>query len=302
MRLIIGLVIIAACFGQGKQNLVQTGTIVPPQATFASAPSSPATGGEWTFTDASAAGTCTGGGSALAKCRWSGSAWQAVGGAGGGGSIASTSSTLKGNGAGGAVAVTGSGSNCVYVDGTSGSCTTGSGTAGGSTGQMQVNSSGALAGQSSMLNGGGSSVSQRATECATGTVSLSGGTWTYPGGTTASTATASQEITIVTGLNGGIRYTRVLASEHTIFSSSTVTITKVSIGRAGSSTNDEMLPQTSFMVSSGDVWFAEDRPQTPILGVSNTYSLVLAVRTTGGNVSALTAGAVNYEVCGYALQ
>ena len=301
MRIIIGLLISACCFGQSKQNIVQTGTVIPPQAMFASVPSSPATGAEWTFTDAIAAGTCTGGGSALAKCRWSGSAWQAVGGAGGG-SIPSTTSALRGNGAGGAGAVTGSGSNCVYVDGTSGPCTTGTGTAGGSTGQMQVNSSGALAGQSSTLSGGGSSVFQRATECATGTVSLSGGTWTYPGGTTASTATASQEITIITGLNGNIRYTRVLASEHTIFSSSTVTITKVSIGRAGSSTNDEMLPQTSFMVSSGDAWFAEDRPQTPILGASNTYSVVMAIRTTGGNVSALTAGAINYEVCSYASQ
>jgi hypothetical protein len=63
-----------------------------------------------------------------------------------------------------------------------------------------------------------------------------------------------------------------------------------------------MLPQTGFMVSSGNAWFAEDHPQTPILGTSNTYSLVLAIRTTGGNVSALTAGAVYYEVCGYSVQ
>ena len=266
MRFTIVFLVAAACFGQGKQNVVQTGLVdahganwIPPTSTFASPPSSPATGSVYIFTDAIAVGTCSGGGSALATCRWSGSAWQALGGGGGG-------------------------------------------TAGGSTGQMQVNSSGALAGQSSALSGGGSRFFQRATECAAGTVSLSSGTWTYPGGTTASTGTASQELTIITGLNGNIRYTRVLASEHTVFSSSTVTITKVSIGRAGSSTNDEMLPQTSFMVSSGDVWFAEDRPQTPILGVSNTYSLVLAIRTTGGNVSALTAGAVNYEVCGYVSQ
>lgn len=49
--------------------------------------------------------------------------------ASGGGSIPSTSSTLKGNGSGGASAVTGTGSNCVHVDGTSASC---SGTAGAS--------------------------------------------------------------------------------------------------------------------------------------------------------------------------
>jgi hypothetical protein len=175
----------------------------------------------------------------------------------------------------------------------------GGGTPGGSTGQMQVNSSGSFAGQGFALSGGGSAVWQRATECATGTVSLSGGTWTYPGGTVAAAAATSQEIPIITGLNGGVRYSRVLLSEHVIFASSTVTVTKASIGRPGT-TDDEMLPQTSMMVSSGDAWFAEDRPQTPILGVSNTYSLVLAIRTTGGNVSALTTGAASYEVCAYA--
>ena len=90
-----------------------------------------------------------------------------------------------------------------------------------------------------------------------------------------------------------------MVAESTIFASASVTNTKISIGRAGSSTNDEMLPQTSMMVSSGNSWFAEDRPQTPILGASNTYNIVLTVRTTGGNVSALTGGAVYYEVCGY---
>src|ERR1035441_5112930 len=113
MRCMVGLMIAAACFGQGKQNVVQTGMVdahganwIPPTATFASTPGSPATGSVYIFTDASAVGTCSGGGSALATCRWSGSAWSAVGGGGGGG-----------------------------------------GTAGGSTGQVQVNSSSSLAGQ-----------------------------------------------------------------------------------------------------------------------------------------------------------
>jgi hypothetical protein len=265
MRLIIVLSIAGACFGQGKQNVVQTGVVdahganwIPPTSTFASPPSSAATGSVYIFTDASAVGTCSGGGSALATCRWSGSAWQAVGGGGGG-------------------------------------------TAGGSTGQMQVNSSGSFAGQAFGLDGGGSRVSQRGTECATGTVSLSGGIWTYPGGTVAAAAAASQEITIIASLTGDMRYTRTLLAESTQFASSSVTATKVSLGRSGISTDDELLPQTSFMVSSGNAWFAEDRPQTPVLGASNTYSLVLAIRTTGGNVSALTAGAAYYEVCGYAL-
>jgi hypothetical protein len=54
------------------------------------------------------------------------------------------------------------------------------------------------------------------------------------------------------------------------------------------------------MQASGDAWFAMDRPQPPIL--TGSYSLVLAIRTTGGNVSTLTAGAATYEVCGYAVQ
>ena len=237
MRVAIALMFVVACFGQGRQNVVQTGTIVPPQATFASPPSSPATGAEWTFIDASAAGTCTGGGSAPAKCRWSGSAWQAIGGSS----------------------------------------------------------------QASVLGGGGSIMWQRQIECATGTVSLSGGTWTYPGGTVAAASATRQEIPIITGLTGDLRYTHVLLAESTQFASSSVTVTKLSLGRPGSNTNDEMLPQTSFMVSSGNAWFAEDRPQMPILGTANTYSLVLAIRTTGDNVSALTAGSAYYEVCGYAL-
>src|ERR1035437_5849673 len=125
MRLIILVSIAGACFGQGKQNIVQTGIVdahgaswIPPTSTFASPPSSAATGSVYIFTDASAVGTCSGGGSALAASRGSGSAWRAVGGGGGG-------------------------------------------TAGGSTGQMQVNSSGALAGQSSALSGGGSRLLDR---------------------------------------------------------------------------------------------------------------------------------------------
>ena len=267
MRFTIALMFAVACFGQGNMNLVQTGVVdahganwVPPAATFASPPSTPLTGSVYIFTDASATGTCSGGGSALASCRWSGSAWTALSGSGGGG-----------------------------------------GAAGGSTGQMQVNAGGSFAGQAFGLSGGGSRVSQRGTECATGSVSLSGGIWTYPGGTVAAAAAASQEITIITGLTGDMRYTRTLLAESTQFASSSVTATKVSLGRSGSSTNDELLPQTSFMVSSGNAWFAEDRPQTPVLGASNTYSLVLAIRTTGDNVSALTAGTAYYEVCGYAL-
>ena len=62
MRFIIVLLIAGACFGQGKQNIVQTGLVdahgaswIFPSATFASPPSAPATGPVYVFTDASSA-------------------------------------------------------------------------------------------------------------------------------------------------------------------------------------------------------------------------------------------------------
>jgi hypothetical protein len=126
-------------------------------------------------------------------------------------------------------------------------------------------------------------------------------TWTWPGGTAAATGALIQEIPIITGLNGNVRYGHVLVAESTQFGGTGITSTKLSLGRPGS-TNDELLPQTAFMQSSGNNWFAFDRPQPPVIGAANTYSLVLAVRTAGGNVSGLTAGAAYYEVCGYAVQ
>ena len=64
-------------------NNFSDGRIRLPEATFASPPATPVTGQEFLFTDATAAGTCSGGGSAFALCRYSGSAWQAIGGGGG---------------------------------------------------------------------------------------------------------------------------------------------------------------------------------------------------------------------------
>ena len=73
----------------GRNNFLN-GKVRLPEATFASSPGSPATGDVWLFTDASAAGTCSGGGSAKALCRWSGSAYQSIGGGSGGGGITYT--------------------------------------------------------------------------------------------------------------------------------------------------------------------------------------------------------------------
>jgi hypothetical protein len=87
MRLFLAFIFLTSCFGQGKKNVVETGTIngvssnrIPPTYTFASPPGSPPTGAVYVFTDASAAGVCSGGGSSLAPCRWSGSTWKPVSG------------------------------------------------------------------------------------------------------------------------------------------------------------------------------------------------------------------------------
>lgn len=64
-------------FGSGRWS--------PPLATFASPPTSPVTNQTFKFTDASAAGTCTGGGTSYAFCTWNGSSYVSLGGGGSGG-------------------------------------------------------------------------------------------------------------------------------------------------------------------------------------------------------------------------
>jgi hypothetical protein len=65
-------------------NDFSTGRIKYPVATFATPPSSPVTYQVFLFTDASAAGVCSGGGSAFSHCAWNGSAWTPLGGSGSG--------------------------------------------------------------------------------------------------------------------------------------------------------------------------------------------------------------------------
>jgi hypothetical protein len=100
--------------------------------------------------DATIAGSCTsGGGSLIALCRWNGSAWASLGGATGGGNVTGPAAgtggeltTVSADGltlsrsaltgvlkaaAGVPSVVTGTGSNCVHVDGTSATCATGGG-------------------------------------------------------------------------------------------------------------------------------------------------------------------------------
>jgi hypothetical protein len=75
-------------------NDLSSGRFRFPSATFASPPSSPGTGDVYLFTDATAAGTCSGGGGSKSQCQWNGSAWVSIGGgsSGSGGNVVAGSS------------------------------------------------------------------------------------------------------------------------------------------------------------------------------------------------------------------
>jgi hypothetical protein len=269
--LLITMILSMACFGQGqKANWGPTGAVdfsslttwKPAQLNFSSLPAASAcTGCVFIVKDATSASSCSAGGSSgtPATCYSTGSTWIATGGGGGGG-----------------------------------------GSPGGSSGQIQYNNSGSFGGLTNPLTSGGGTTYAAGHYCNTGSISLSSGTFTYPGGTASAASATSQEFTIITGLDGRLEYDSTQLSEHTKFTQgASVTNLTGSMGLTGSSTNDLLLPQTQLMQSSGDAWFAYDRPQPPILGSSNTYSIVIALRTTGGNISDLTAGQINYKVCGW---
>jgi hypothetical protein len=160
------------------------------------------------------------------------------------------------------------------------------GTAGGSTGQAQVSPSGSFAGAASIFSGG--TPIQRAIECAYGTTSF----------TSLTAAAPSQEITIQTGISGNVRYAGILLSETAQFASATGLT--VSAGRPGSTTQAEMTNGINLplMVSAGDLNSLITRPIPP--QITGTYSIVLHFAVTAGNVNAVTAGLLTWEVCGYA--
>jgi hypothetical protein len=111
-------------------------------------------------------------------------------------------------------------------------------------------------------------------------------------------AAPSQEITIQTGISGNVRYAGILLSETVQFASATGLT--VSAGRPGSTTHAEMTNgiDLPLMVSAGDVNFLITRPIPP--QITDTYSIVLHFAVTAGNVNAVTAGLLTWEVCGYA--
>ncbi len=150
---------------------------------------------------------------------------------------------------------------------------------------------------------GGSSITTPGRFCASGTLAISSTNFTWNGNTVALSGLTNvlEEFTIATSVPITTLYDQLYISEHTQFTSSTVTFLKASIGRPGSTTDDELLVQGPLMQSAGDVWYWFDRPQAPTLSGS-AYSLVIALRSTGDNISALTAGSINYTVCGFSVQ
>ena len=95
MRFIIGLLIAAACFGQGKQNVIQTGIVDAhganwrfPEGTFAGLPTPAANNTGWcyTVTDCLTSACTAGSGSVQADVRSTGSAWVVISDGGGEGS------------------------------------------------------------------------------------------------------------------------------------------------------------------------------------------------------------------------
>ena len=162
----------------------------------------------------------------------------------------------------------------------------GGGSAGGSSGQYQYNNSGSFAGQASLFSGG--TLKQSAIECSSGTVSYSSLT----------NASASQEITIQTGVSGKARWDQILLAESTQFASTTGLT--VSMGRTGSNDYEMTGGLFPLMVSSGNANFWSARPIPPQL--TGTYNIVLNFAVTSGNVNAATAGVLQWELCGYLAQ
>ena len=123
--------------------------------------------------------------------------------------------------------------------------------------------------------------------CYTGTInygSLSGTTLT--------------EVTLVSGVSADYRFDHILLQEATQFTSGTVTALTVSMGR--SSVDTDLAPVFALMAATApnNYWF--DRPQPPYVS-GGTYNIVAAFTPTGGNMTTLSAGALKWEVCGYAI-
>ena len=122
-------------------------------------------------------------------------------------------------------------------------------------------------------------------QCSSGSVSYS-----------SFTATGSQEIPILVGVAGSMRYDQITLSETTKFDN--ITGLKVSMGRPGSATHAEMLGGWFDLgVSSDDFNFWNARPVPPQL--TSTYTIVLTFVVPSGTLNVAQAGVLTWEVCGW---
>ena len=108
----------------------------------------------------------------------------------------------------------------------------------------------------------------------------------------------SQEVPILTALQGNFRFDHVLVQETTRFSSESADSLVVGVGRA-SLGSDVVSPFALESNSANNFWY--ERPTPPQL--TGSYDLVLNFKASSplgdGYVSNFSAGVLTWEVCGY---
>jgi hypothetical protein len=112
----------------------------------------------------------------------------------------------------------------------------------------------------------------------------------------------SQEVPILTGLSGTFRFDHVIVQETGRFTSDSVGVLAVGVGRANSGADVVSPFPLKSDAAPNNIWY--ERPHPPqLLGA---YDLVLKFNSSAplgdGTVSNFSAGAVTWEVCGYNAQ
>lgn len=162
----------------------------------------------------------------------------------------------------------------------------GTGTPGGSSGQIQINNSGAFGGIPSIFSNG--TTNQWGIEC------------THQSITSVDVAalgsTTGGEITLQTGIVAGTRFEQITLSETTQFTGTFSALT-VSLGRPGGNNTELTMGLFSIMISTGNVNNWTTRPIPPQL--TTTYSIVASFISTGANLSTASAGLLDVEFCAY---
>ena len=109
----------------------------------------------------------------------------------------------------------------------------------------------------------------------------------------------SQEVPILTALQGNFRFDHVLVQETTRFSSESADSLVVGVGRA--SLGSDVVSPFALESNSAPNNFWYERPTPPQL--TGSYDLVLNFKASSplgdGNVSNFSAGVLTWEVCGY---